>query len=157
MQRSILTSTLGLLLSGSMLVVQPAQARPEKGQGPFQNAERIVKKLGLTPEQKEQVKALVKSQRDAMKGLRDQRKAAREKLESAIKSGAADDVLIANHKELQALQGQASSLHFENMLAIRKLLTPEQKAKFNEMMDERRGKHKRFGRDGGMSDGAEED
>ncbi len=54
---------------------------------------------------------------------------------------ASDDQLRQQHQEMQALRQQVETRRFETMLQIRKVLTPEQRAKAAQLMQEHRGGH----------------
>lgn len=135
MKTSIVTAALALSLCFGLCIPQ-AQARHGGGHG--DKMEKMFKELKLTPEQKEKLKAHHEKQHETMKALREKRKAAREKVEQAFNTGtASNDTLRALHKEVQVASNAVSDSRCEGKLAVRDILTPEQRAKFDKM----HGKH----------------
>lgn len=114
------------------------------GEGPRMKHmdERMWKKLGLSPEQKKKMDEL--HQQDLPK-LKDLAKAVRTEHKSLMElfsSPKADDAAIkAQFDKLHAAKTQASTAHFNHMLAMRAILNPEQRQKFygprmSKMMDD---------------------
>lgn len=98
--------------------------------GPKMHA--LMKELKLTAEQKEKIKAEREKRKSDMKATREKSKAAREKLREAFQQNASADQLRALKNEVQAAHMALANARFEGMLAIREVLTPEQRTKFNE-------------------------
>lgn len=115
-----------------------AQARPGHHGGPKMH--KLMKELNLTGEQKDKIKAEREKRKPEMKAAREKAKAAREKLREAFKQNASADQLRTLKNEVQAAQTAAGDLRFEGMLALREVLTPEQRAKFNEWQEKRQAK-----------------
>ncbi|WP_404784681.1 Spy/CpxP family protein refolding chaperone [Altericista sp. CCNU0014] len=101
--------------------------------------------LGLSADQKAQIQKIRDGEKSASEGLREQMRAAVEKQKSLMAGSASDEQLRQQYKEIQALRQQASDRRFETMLQIRKVLTPEQRAKAAQLMQEHRGHRRRGG------------
>lgn len=128
------------LLSLALLLGAPAsQASPhEDGDG---LGRRALRGLDLTAEQKAKLAELRKSQTTDFKALREKARAARIELRSKLQSDASDQELRTAHATVQSSMKAVGEARFEKILAIRKILTPEQRAKFKAMHE---GRMKRF-------------
>ena len=108
----------------------------------------MIEELNLPAEQKEKAKKIhgdhsdVKEKRQAMKKLHDD-------LETAMKGAATDDEVRAKFAALQKAQDEFAKARFEKIVALRAILTPEQRSKLKNP----RGKHK----GGGHGDEGEEE
>jgi Spy/CpxP family protein refolding chaperone len=97
---------------------------------------RAAAELNLTHAQKQYAKQLMQDSRTQAKPLREQLKQNRQELEAAIKSN--NTGLITQLTERQAdLRGQISALHAKSMASFYAQLTPEQKAKAEELKAQR--------------------
>lgn len=122
------------------LGVSSAHARPGGGHHGGPKLHKLMKQLELTQEQKEKIKADREKRKPEMKAARERAKAAREKLREAFKQNLPAEQLRALKTEAQAAQAAIADARFEGMLAIREVLTPEQRAKFNQWQEKRQGK-----------------
>jgi protein CpxP len=125
----------------------PAVADVDKGTHPEQFKHKggpdhgFLKKLNLTDAQKEQVKAIRAEEGPKMKPLMQQLKAGRDQLEALRKSGTFDEAKVR-----AIAKGQADTL--TDMIVVKEcmmsriygVLTPEQRAKAEEMRDSKHGK-----------------
>jgi protein CpxP len=149
MKRSLLLLTpLVLLLGLSFAQARPGKHREGKMGG-------MMRELNLTSEQKDKIKAEREKSKDAIKALREKTKASREKIREAFKANASAETLRAAKTEMQAAHKAMVDARFEQVLAIREILTPDQRSKFNDWHEKRHGK---FGHGGpeGDDDGDEE-
>lgn len=115
-----------LVVLAVMIFVVPTFAKRDG-----KHLEKLTKELGLTSEQQEKIKALhnheqIKSQREVMRK-------AHEELEQAMKSPATDEEVRIKYTNLERAQSEFSKLRFEKVLAIRAILTPEQRMNFKGM------------------------
>jgi Spy/CpxP family protein refolding chaperone len=84
--------------------------------------------LDLTAEQKQKIQDMRKKVGAHAKQIHKQLKEEREQLRDMMFGPDASEAqLKAKHSEIRKLQEQAEGIMFENFLAIRRLLTPEQK------------------------------
>ncbi|NQY99683.1 MAG: Spy/CpxP family protein refolding chaperone [Bdellovibrionales bacterium] len=102
---------------------------------------KVLKELNLSDEQKSSLKEMRKANKGQMKELRQQKKAARLELKEAMGSDASESKLRALHTKLQELRKETATKRFENLLKIRKVLTPKQRKKFVELRASKRGRN----------------
>ena len=113
----------------------PKENRGGKGGGPRQ----MMEQLNLTPEQRTKLDALRKANRDKVSGMRDEMRKSQEQLTQAFQSNASNDELRKIHKKSQEVKNKMSDAQFDQVLAIREVLTPEQKKKFQELRSKGKG------------------
>jgi len=90
--------------------------------------------LNLTKEQQDKLAALRKRQWEELKPLRDQMYQKRQEMRGLYTSPATDDAtIIAKQKELNALQQQMQGRMVQFRLEQRKIFTPEQLSKLQNM------------------------
>lgn len=125
----------------------PGRGGEEKGGG----IGKIIRELNLSPEQKEKLKTIRKSHRESIKPLLDQKAEAVKKLHESMKANAAPEVLRTSQKTVSELNKKISEALFENILAVREILTPEQRSKFDgikaKMRETCKEKMKKLGED----------
>jgi protein CpxP len=105
-------------------------------------AERLLETLDLSEDQTTQIRAIREGDREEMQALREAERAEREAMHSLMAGTATDAELRAQHEELQALDREVADLRFENMLAVRNVLTPEQRTEMSTRMEQRRSEHR---------------
>lgn len=168
MQRTLQFSTLILVsgvlaLSGSAFAKGRGKGRERSFPGP-----RMTQELNLTDAQVTKIKAIHEKNRERIESDRDERqkhRKARQDLQTLMQSDASKKELQAKFKATQPdckKRQKMSQGHFEEILEIRDVLTPEQRKKFRGMMGKKKGKRgKRGGRKGmrgqggsGWGDGA---
>ncbi len=116
--------------------MQPGQRGPRGAQG-----DRFIEELNLTDEQVSQLQAIKDANRDAMQDLGDRIATAHDTLRDMMAGDATEAELRAQHEIVQDLHQEAGDQKFETMLAIRAILTPEQRA---EMADRMQQRHDRY-------------
>jgi Spy/CpxP family protein refolding chaperone len=94
--------------------------------------------LDLTPEQIQQIQQIRRQRKDELAGQRQAMRQAMEELRQLMASDAPADQIRQKHAETRALRQKLADAQFENLLAIREVLTPEQRRKFAEQMQHRR-------------------
>lgn len=132
------TAILGLALVLGPTVVQADQHEGVDGFG--RGGLRALRELGLTVEQKGKLAELRKSQKSDFGALREKAKVARREFQAKLQGDASDEDLRSAHSALQSVMKELGEARFERILAIRKILTPEQRAKFKKMHEERHQK-----------------
>jgi Spy/CpxP family protein refolding chaperone len=113
-----------------------------KGPGGKHGGMKVFKELNLNAEQKEQIKAIRQANKDKMKSLREKAKTDREAFKSAMESEASKSKLVSLRKKMVKSKQALKDQQFENMLEIREILNPEQRAKFRELKSEMKGKRR---------------
>jgi len=109
------------------------------GDGPRgDRAEHLIETLDLSNDQVSQIRAIREGGREAMQALHDNLRAERETLHDLMAGTASDAELRAQYEDIQTLHRQVADQRFENMLAVRNVLTPEQRTELAERMAQRR-------------------
>jgi Spy/CpxP family protein refolding chaperone len=114
----------------------PDAGRPPQGQGQGPQAKKpnLMRLLGLTPEQMQQVRKMNQARKPLQDAAMIRLRNANRALDEAIYADTFDEATFqACLKELQLAQADAARLRFMNELGIRKILTPEQLARFREI------------------------
>jgi len=109
--------------------------------------EMMAKILNLTSDQEKQLKSLHESQEQTMKTTMESMKSIRQAFESEIVKANADMSKINDlQNQLKTIQGQMADNHLNSLLAVKKILTPEQFAGFMALKKEKELKmHKMHG------------
>ncbi|MGB3691858.1 MAG: Spy/CpxP family protein refolding chaperone [Spirulinaceae cyanobacterium] len=101
---------------------------------------KFLEELDLSAQQKQQLQEIRTKEREEMRQLRESLYQERQTLERmAIDTASADEVR-EQYQKVRNLQVQLGDLHFENMLGMREVLTPAQRQKLAELMEQRRQK-----------------
>ena len=103
----------------------------------FRDGQKIFQKLNLDQEQRTKVQAVREKYKAQMKSLREQKRAAKEKMKS-LKSSGSDSEITAAHKNLQTAKNQLADLRLQRMLEMKKILTTEQFDKLQSFRKERK-------------------
>jgi Spy/CpxP family protein refolding chaperone len=98
-----------------------------------------MQELNLTQEQMQRLDALQQQSKKQMEQPRQALRQARQDLANLMASNADENAIRAKHNQLQQLQQQMANVRFQNMLEMRKVLTPEQRQRFAQLMQQRRG------------------
>lgn len=100
--------------------------------------EQFQQVLNLTDEQMQQLSTIRQKYRPQMQQLREQMRTKGEELSQMMQGNASENDLRNKHQEIISLRRQMGNLRFESMLEMRKVLTPEQRQQFVQLMQERR-------------------
>lgn len=134
MRSRFLNWSIAALLMTTTALPMSAEARGRGGEGRGPSAERrLFRQLDLTEEQRTKLAELRKEKSAKMESLRKQMKAAHEKMKAALEADSSDEALKKAHQEVRDVRAQLEDMRFESMLAIRKVLTPEQRKKFADL------------------------
>jgi len=123
----LLVGLLALPLAFGALDAQARRDRGGHGHGDY-----MFKKLDLTKEQKEKLADLRKNQKGDIKETVKKMRSLREKAKTAFEGTASDSELKAIHQEMKTLRSEIEDQRFQRILAIRSILTPEQRKKFHD-------------------------
>lgn len=112
--------------------------------------QKMVKELGLTPEQDKKLEENRTAQREQMKGLREAIKANKTALDEAMKKpGVTRAEVEPIVTEMKALNAKMLDQRIDGIFAVKQILTPEQFAKFQEKTHKKWGeKHGKGGHEG---------
>lgn len=98
----------------------------------------IAKELGLTKEQTEALKGLLKGSAEEMKGLQSKmEQAGKRQVELMTQSVLDEDAVMKGVEEIGALRTQIAKSTTKRILAAQKVLTVEQRTKLREMIEKR--------------------
>jgi periplasmic protein CpxP/Spy len=130
-----------LLACISVLSIAPAYANP-RADGTFrlpkQQMGQLTKDLNLTPDQVRQIQKLRQDSQEKLKGRRQALEQAKQELAQLISSNASSDQIRQKRKQVRDIRQELEDFRFENGLAIRDILTPEQRVKLQQLMQARR-------------------
>lgn len=91
---------------------------------------RWINDLGLDEKQKEKIRSLWRQNRGDVKQRREQLNSLREELRAMIAGTGPADKAMELHRKIQSLQTELNTIDMISMLAIRDLLSPQQREKF---------------------------
>lgn len=144
MSLSRVSVLMGLMLSlGSAVALAPnsllpqaiaqnttEQRRPNRDQAKFQE-------LNLTPEQTQQMQEIQNQYQDQIAQRRQAVRQARQELLELMAGTASASQVREKYRQVETLEQQVAQIRFDNMLAMREVLTPEQRRQFAERMQKR--------------------
>lgn len=102
---------------------------------------KILKQLNLSPEQLQKLKAIRDRDLGRIRELAQQSRQANKELRDLLAGTEGKDMIRAKHTQVLNLQQELQKQHFERMLAMREILTPQQRSQFNEIMQKNRPPH----------------
>ena len=140
--------TLSSVLCASFLSAAVLRADPKEGGDGKKWEERheshfkeMRDKLGLSPDQEQQLRENRKAHQGKMKALRSENESKREALRSELEKPDLDMGRInALKTDLKDVHNRMDDLRLDGVLAVRKILTPDQFKKFGEMIRAEEGK-----------------
>ena len=139
MKNTWLRITAVAAMAGGMLLAvaqqtpnQPAQPATQQHQRAHRRAERIAQYLNLTPAQMEQAKAELKAAHQSAQPVREQLKQVRQGMFDAVRANDTAKIDQLSNQEA-SLKGQMAAMRNEAFAKIYASLTPEQKAKADQL------------------------
>jgi protein CpxP len=112
----------------------PPQGEPGPRDERGDDRPNLLAELGLSPEQVQQIRRMNQGRRPAMMLAQRRMHDANRALDMAIyRETVSDEEFQTRLKEVQAAQADLVRLRFENELAVRRVLTPEQLIRFREI------------------------
>lgn len=109
--------------------------RPQRG-----NREGLMKELNLTPQQMQQMQEIRRQNKAKVEQSASTLRQAKQELTQLMAGDASTDQIRQKYQQVETLRQQMADLRFENMLAMREILTPEQRSKFAQLMQQRQEK-----------------
>ncbi|MGB3533033.1 MAG: Spy/CpxP family protein refolding chaperone [Microcoleaceae cyanobacterium] len=94
--------------------------------------------LNVTSEQKQEIQQIRDQHRVTLEQRQQQLKQVQQELNQLIASEAAKDQIRLKHEQLLQMTQDMKELNFDVMMQLRDILTPEQRARFAEIMQNRR-------------------
>lgn len=108
------------------------QRRPERGKA------RLMQELNLTSEQTQQIQAIRNQYQDRISQRWQAARQAQRELVDLMAGTASEAQVREKHRQVETLKQQVSQIRFDSTLAMREVLTPEQRRQFAERMENRR-------------------
>jgi periplasmic protein CpxP/Spy len=105
---------------------------------PAGNLNNLAKELNLSREQIQKLQQLRKNAQGKNKERRQILQAAKQELNQLIQGNTSSDQVRQKRQQVQSLQREIADTNFENTLAIREILTPEQRVKLQQIVAQRR-------------------
>jgi len=135
---------LSVLMLSSPLYAEPGDGKMHDDEkGWEEKVNKMYEKLGLSEEQRNQLKAQKESHRDEMKGTREQLQTKHQEFQAEIQKADFDaGKLKAINNDIKSLHNKIADYRLESILKVREILTPEQFAKFMQMKEEHKGEWK---------------
>ncbi|MCL1472335.1 Spy/CpxP family protein refolding chaperone [Argonema antarcticum] len=118
---------------------------------PDRQMPRWIQELNLSQAQIQRIQQIHNQYKDRMSQSVQSLRQAQQELQTMMASTASQDQLRDKHRQVEAIDQQVRELRFESMLAMREVLTPEQRRQFAQrMQNQRRGMRNRPGNRGPM-------
>jgi periplasmic protein CpxP/Spy len=139
--------TLLSILLSAIVTTTPARAdllaqKPPQSTGelkiPVGSVGKLAKELNLSTDQIQRLQKLRQDSKGKTKERRLALRTAKQELTQLLQGTATSDQIRQKRQQVQTLQREVSDLNFENTLAIREILLPEQRVKLQQIMQERR-------------------
>ncbi|MCU0548183.1 MAG: Spy/CpxP family protein refolding chaperone [Leptolyngbya sp. Prado105] len=150
---AIVVASTVLVLVGSAAVLQAIDFRnPNEriAQAPDRPGKRgmgLMRDLNLSSDQMTRIQQIRSRYRDQLERDRTTARQAQQELRTLMAGNATDDQIRDKFRQVQALRTRTAEAQFNSMLEMRGVLTPEQRQKFAERMEKRRGEMREQGRD----------
>ena len=141
-------STFALAHPNSPLTQAIAQ-NTEEQRRPGRDKSELFEDLNLTSEQNQQMETIQNQYREQISQRGQALRQARQELVELMAGTASESQIREKYSQVAALQQQVSDIRFDSMLAMREVLTPEQRRQFAERK-QNRGRHR--GREMGRGD-----
>jgi Spy/CpxP family protein refolding chaperone len=104
--------------------------------------QKFTEKLNLTSLQQAQVENIRSEYHPQIRSLRENIRSERQKLAEMMNNNESEDNLRSQHTKIINLDQQIHNLRFESMLAIREVLTEQQRQQWAELMQEHKSRHR---------------
>lgn len=146
---AIVVTSAVLVLAGSAAVlraVDSQQAQPNKliAQAPIPNRPGrgemgLIRDLNLSADQMAKIQQIRSRYRDELKNDRDAARQAQQELQTLMAGTATDTQIREKFRQVKDLRAKAADAQFNSMLEIRNVLSVEQRQKFADRMEKKRG------------------
>ncbi|MGB7445013.1 MAG: periplasmic heavy metal sensor [Coleofasciculaceae cyanobacterium] len=141
LRRISTTSVFLLALGGAVALADPphSPSLAQNSEMPDRRARQpgLMEELNLSQEQKQEMEAIHFRNKDQIAQLQQELHQAQQELKELMTSSASTEEIRAKHKEAQNLQLQLGGLRFESLLAMREVMTQQQRLRFAELMQVR--------------------
>ncbi|MFZ4557780.1 MAG: Spy/CpxP family protein refolding chaperone [Pseudanabaena sp.] len=116
----------------------PIDSLAERGNNVDMPSGRVLKQLNLSPEQLQRLKTIRDRQVPQIRDLAQQSRQANKELRDLLAGTESSEVIRSKHTQVLNLQQELRKQHFERMLAMREILTLQQRSQLNEIMQKHR-------------------
>jgi protein CpxP len=120
-------------------IAQQQGAKPQAGK------DNLFQQLNLTPEQKAKIDSIRAQSKEQSTNQRKAFQQAQQELRTLMASNADQNQIRDKHNQVMAIKQQLENLQFESRLAMRDVLTPEQRTQLDQLMKQRSQNHKNQG------------
>jgi len=120
--------------------LSPPDRIAERPNAPDMLSGKMLKQLNLTPEQLKKLKEVRDRDQDKMRELSQQSRQANKELRDLMAGNDSNDALRTKPNQVLQLQQELQKQHFERMLAMREILTPQQRSQLNDLMQKNRNR-----------------
>lgn len=117
--------------------------RPDRAESGDMPSGKMLKQLNLSTEQLQKLKAIRDRDLARIQEMTRQSRQANTELRDLLGGSESIDVIRAKHNQVLNLQQELRKQHFERMLAMREILTPQQRSQLKEIMQKNRPNHPR--------------
>jgi Spy/CpxP family protein refolding chaperone len=115
------------------------------GHNPEKQIQELLKSVQLDPEQKVKVRQIRESSRNRLLALRDELDKRRQVLDERLDHNVDDEAVRQAFQELQTTRAALEKARFERMLAIRGVLSEQQRTAFQNLRQKTRAAHRASG------------
>jgi hypothetical protein len=98
----------------------------------------LIQELNLSQQQQQQIETIRQQRRGEIESLKQRMQQLRQEMDQLLSTNAPESSIRAKFTEIQAVKQKIAEVRFEQMLATREVLTPEQRVKFRELASQRR-------------------
>ena len=130
-----------LLSETEKIAELPIDSLAERGNNIDMPSGRVLKQLNLSPDQLQKLKTIRDRQVTQIRDLGQQSRQANKELRDMLAGTESSDVIRSKHTQVLNLHQELRKQHFERMLAMREILTPQQRSQLNEIMQKHRPNH----------------
>ena len=108
---------------------------------------KLMEEINLSDDQKNKLAAIRDEYKEQIQSLRQQMHSERQKLRNLMAETVSETEIRDQHQQVAALGQSLHNLRFESMLRMRKVLTPEQRSQFVQLMKQHRHRGERGARE----------
>lgn len=129
-------------VSPNFLLPQATAQNTEDQRSPKRGKAQLLQELNLTPEQTQRIEAIQNQYRDQISQRKQAARQAEQELRDLLAGTASTEQIREKYRQVEALKQEAAQVRFDSTLAMRDVLTPEQRRQFAERMQNRWENHK---------------
>jgi len=136
---ALLLSLIGIVALTNPHSFPPLVAQDFMGQKRLNRGDRgFMQQLNLTPEQRQKLVVIQRQYRGTLHQQRQKLFQAQQELSDLMAGTASQSQIREKYRQVEALRQQVGELNLESMLAMREVLTLEQRSRFAQVMQKRK-------------------